>query len=136
MGGVKKDVIFIPIVIVLMFVIVFYRRYNPFALLVDTFTAVLVIATYNRYKKKIKIHTAMRFIGMHSLNVFLFHTFIYYLYFPNLIYWSTNPILIFGTLLVVSIFISMGINKLKDFVNCFCFLTLENNRTQKLKTKV
>lgn len=121
------EFVYLPIVIVMLFVIVFCRKYIPYALMFDTVTAVLIISMYHRYKARIKGHTVMQFIGKHSFNIFLFHTFIYYLYFSNLIYWSTNPLLIFCTLLVVSLFISMGIDKLRYLVNRCGIFKLEDN---------
>ncbi|MDE5996804.1 MAG: hypothetical protein K2G77_01180, partial [Muribaculaceae bacterium] len=47
------------------------------------------------------------------------HTFIYYLYFPFLIYWSRNPVIIFISLLISSIAVSIGIEKLKDVVGFY-----------------
>ena len=60
---------------------------------------------------------ALAFLGMHSYNIFLFHTFIYYYYFHDFIYWSGNPILICGTLLLVCIPISMTIEWVKQKVD-------------------
>lgn len=51
----------------------------------------------------------LAFLGKHSYNIFLFHTFIYYYYFHNCIYWSRNPLLIFVTLLAVCVPISIFI---------------------------
>lgn len=64
-------------------------------------------------------------IGEHSFNIFLFHTFIFSLYFKDYIYWSENPVLIFMTLLFTCIIISivleyikehLGINKLQNYL--------------------
>lgn len=55
----------------------------------------------------------LSFLGKHSFNIFLFHTFIYGYYFHDYIYWSSNPIVIVSTLLVVCIIISIIIEFLK-----------------------
>lgn len=55
----------------------------------------------------------MSFVGRHSFNIFLFHTFIYAYYFGELIYWSSNPLLIYLTLLLVCLTVSVGIEQLK-----------------------
>lgn len=55
----------------------------------------------------------LEFIGIHSFNIFLFHTFIYYYYFADLIYAFKNPLLIFALLLIVCLLISVVIEALK-----------------------
>lgn len=54
------------------------------------------------------------FIGKHSMNIFLFHTFIYGYYWSDLIYWSRNPFVIFFTLLSICIVVSVVIELLKS----------------------
>lgn len=54
----------------------------------------------------------LAFIGKHSCNIFLFHSFILY-YFQEFIYCSTIPLLIYVSLLIVSLLISMGIERIK-----------------------
>lgn len=56
---------------------------------------------------------SLSFLGHHSYNIFLFHTFIYYYYLHELVYWSCNPVIITITLLLVCVFISMMIERLK-----------------------
>ncbi len=60
------------------------------------------------------INKFFSFLGYHSWNIFLFHTFIYYYYFHDVIYWSGNPILIVLTLLAVCIPLSLAIEWLKE----------------------
>lgn len=55
----------------------------------------------------------MLYMGKYGFNIFLFHTFIYYLYFPQLIYATSNPILIFLSLLISFMMLSWAIEKLK-----------------------
>ena len=64
----------------------------------------------------------LAFLGKHSYNIFLFHTFIYYYWFHDYIYWSKNPIMIPLTLLLVCILISMLIEWMKSK---FGFLKLQ-----------
>ena len=70
------------------------------------------------------ISTIFAFLGRHSYNIFLFHTFIYYYFFHDLIYWSRNPVITPLTLLMVCIPISMAIEWLKKEVQI--------NRLQKI----
>ena len=51
--------------------------------------------------------------GRHSFNIYLFHIFIFYLYFPDIIYYPSNPLLIFVWSLVICLIISIGIEWLK-----------------------
>ena len=57
----------------------------------------------------------LAFLGKHSFNIFLFHTFILVYYFHDYIYWSRNPLLIYLTLLAVCIPISMFIEWSKQY---------------------
>lgn len=80
----------------------------------DTFFAILLILwtteliVVSKMAKK-----AFEFVGIHSFNIFLFHTFIYYYYFPNFIYAFKYPVLIFAVLLGVCLVISVGIEAFK-----------------------
>ena len=57
----------------------------------------------------------LAFLGKHSFNIFLFHTFILVYYFHDYIYWSGNPLFIYLTLLAVCIPISMFIEWSKQY---------------------
>lgn len=98
----------------------------PYALLWDSFIALIIIFLYKSSKQLIKKDMGLKFLGKHSFNIFLFHTFIYYYYFPFLIYWSRNPVIIFISLLLSSIAISLGIEKLKDWMR---FYKIQNRIT-------
>ena len=75
---------------------------------------VIVILFANRYLKRIPIiNKALMFIGSHSLNIFLVHTFIRYVYLNDLLYSVENAILIPVILLIVSTAISVVIEFLK-----------------------
>ena len=80
----------------------------------DTFFAILLIlwttelVVFSPVAKK-----AFEFVGIHSFNIFLFHTFIYYYYFPDFIYSFKYPVLIFAVLLGICLVISVGIEALK-----------------------
>lgn len=57
----------------------------------------------------------LAFLGKHSFNIFLFHTFILVYYFHDYIYWSRNPLFIYLTLIAVCIPISMLIEWIKHY---------------------
>ena len=86
------------------------RADTVFGILLILWTTELVLVS--GYAKK-----ALEFIGVHSFNIFLFHTFIYYYYFPNFIYSFHYPVLIFGVLLGVCLVISVGIEAFKKKIN-------------------
>ena len=103
-----------PVAFVAFFAI---RNIIPYGQLLDGVIAVFLAVTYKELISSMKsLGRSLEFIGKHSMNIFLFHTFIYYIYFPNLIYWSRNPILIYMTLLVSCLCISVMIEWLKNTI--------------------
>lgn len=61
------------------------------------------------------ISKSLVFLGRHSFNIFLFHTYIFSYYFHDYIYWKRNPLLIYLTLLAVCVPISMLIEWSKQY---------------------
>lgn len=55
----------------------------------------------------------IKFLGIHSMNIYLIHTFIFYYFFPDLIYSFKYPILIFLALLGSSLMLSFIIELIK-----------------------
>ncbi len=55
-------------------------------------------------------------LGKHSYNIFLFHTFIFYYFFPKFIYSFYNPILIFVVLTTISLLISIVLEWVKEHI--------------------
>ncbi len=85
---------------------------------IDWLLALAIIITYKCLPPTADwLVTILSFIGVHSMNIFLFHTFIYYYYWQDLIYWTRNPFLIFLTLLIVSLIISIAIETVKKKLN-------------------
>lgn len=81
---------------------------------IDGFFTIVVIQMIFEYLIQIKIiDKVFGFIGEHSFNIFLTHTFIYMYYFNDFIYSLSNPILIFMVLLISSLSISVMIEKIK-----------------------
>lgn len=58
----------------------------------------------------------LNFIGIHSFNIFLFHTFIYFYYWKDIIYFTDTPILIFLSLLFSSLIISISLEYIKQLL--------------------
>jgi len=98
-------------------------RFYMHTIMWDSAITILGVVLYCNVLMPRFIHRSLVFIGKHSYNIFLFHTFIYYYYFPEYIYWSSNPLFIYSTLLTACILISIGIEKIK---NIFCINNLQN----------
>lgn len=88
----------------------------PFALGFDTLIALLIVLAYRNIILPTSIQKFLCICGHHSFNIFLFHTFYYYLYIPEIIYWSRNPVIIFLTLLAFVLPTSYFINKLHSIL--------------------
>lgn len=91
------------------------RNVNAYPLMIDCLLVLLVVQVYSLIKWPKSVVTVMVFLGKHSMNIFLFHTFIYYYWFRDFIYTSRNPIIIFLTLLVICIPISMLLEWVKKY---------------------
>lgn len=58
----------------------------------------------------------MRYLGKHSMNIYMLHTFIYFYFYSEFIYSFKYPILIFAALLVSSLCISIVLEYLKKII--------------------
>lgn len=91
-----------------------YRFYSGRIFLWDAAIIVIGVTLYSMLSVNKYITNIFSFLGKHSSNIFMFHTFIYYYYLYDFVYWSRNPLLIVLTLLVFCIPISIGIEWIKD----------------------
>lgn len=57
-------------------------------------------------------------LGKHSMNIFMFHTFIYYYWFRDYIYITRNPLIIFIELLGICWLISVVLEFIKKNISC------------------
>ena len=110
------------LLIVLLFIACWVRFYMH-TIMWDSAITILGVVLYINVLLPRFICRSLAFIGKHSYNIFLFHTFIYYYYFPEYIYWSKNPLIIYATLLMTCLLISIGIEKIK---NLFYINTLQS----------
>ena len=107
-------------IVLLLFLIVAVAWYRQNGWLFDSIRAdtffgiLLILLTTKAALSSFWARKILEFIGIHSFNIFLFHTFIYYYYFPNFIYGFKNPLLIFAVLLGICLVVSVGIEKLKE----------------------
>ncbi len=86
------------------------RADSFFAIVLILWTTELAVAS--NYAKK-----ALEFVGVHSFNIFLFHTFIYYYYAKDFIYSFSNPVVMFVVLLGICLVISVAIEWFKKVIN-------------------
>ena len=100
-------------IIVMILLCCTYRMHSSYTVLWETIICAWGVFLYKQNSHVRIISDALSFLGRHSFNIFLFHTFIYLYYFHNLVFWSSNPIVIFLTLLAVCIIISIFIEFLK-----------------------
>lgn len=63
------------------------------------------------------IGKALAFIGTHSANIFMFHTFIYLKYMHDFIYGMKYPVLIFIVFTLICLIVSMLIEQLKKLIH-------------------
>lgn len=78
---------------------------------------VIVILFCNRYLKRIPVlNKTLMFIGSHSLNIFLIHTFIRYVYLNDFMYSFKYAILIPFILLAMTLVISVVVELLKKII--------------------
>lgn len=100
--------------------VVFLRITNSaWVLIWDALISLLLVMIYKSVQISDKLHSGMEFIGKHSFNIFLFHTYIYLFFFPEVIYWSRNPILIFFSLLISCLLLSVALEKLKEYIGFY-----------------
>lgn len=110
---------YIPFVLIMLLITcaVIRLRSWEWVFIWDTLITILLVLLYKVSTPSQRLKKSMEYLGRHSFNIFLFHTFIYYMFFPTLIYWSKNPVIIFFSLLISCIVISIGIEKLKSFIH-------------------
>lgn len=90
------------------------RLLIPYALVFDTVITILIIMLFKNIRLYPSVAKFMEICGKHSFNIFLFHTFLFYLYIPQIIYWHRNPIIILITLLFFCLIISYTIEYGKE----------------------
>lgn len=98
------------------------RRFVPYPLFFDSILTLFFVMTYLKLAHSGRLTKCLEFLGKHSMNIFLFHTFIFLYYFHDIVYCSGNPFLIFLTLLCSCLAISMGMEYLKKAIrfDVFC----------------
>lgn len=81
--------------------------------LLDAAITLALVLFYKTISFPVFLTKFLCFLGKHSMNIFLFHTFIFYYWFQEYIYITRNPLIIYISLLCACILISILIEKLK-----------------------
>ena len=97
------------------------RNKVPYSLFFDSLQTVCLIMTYLKWRRDGVVQHALVFLGEHSMNIFLFHTFIFLYYFHDAIYYTGNPLVIFLILLFFCLIISVGMEYLKKVIKYGAF---------------
>lgn len=78
----------------------------------------LQLAMCTIFFRKIRwLSLPISFLGKHSANIYLVHTFLNFYWFPKLFYSITNPLLLWMSLLLASVGISVGIEAIKYVIH-------------------
>ena len=99
--------------------IMYQRKYGTYLndVRVDGFFAFIIILIANEFIAAIPlVKKPLIFLGKHSMNIFMFHTFIYFYFIPNIIYSFKSSLLIFIVLLSICVVISVILEWLKDLL--------------------
>lgn len=62
------------------------------------------------------VNKILAFIGRHSMNIFLFHTFLFYYWFSDFVYSFRNPILILVFFSALCLLVSLALEKIKKLI--------------------
>lgn len=90
---------------------------------IDTLLCIILAVFIYRIKVFAWLYKVLYQLGKHSQNIFLFHTFIYYYWFQDLIYISRNPVFIFITLVIICYLLSVVIELIKQKIGFYKFTT-------------
>lgn len=92
------------------------RMLGGCSIVIDCILCVLMSAIWLSISKKGVLKSSLSFLGRHSMNIFLFHTFIFSHWFKNFVFSPRNPILIFLLFVIYCVIISIIIERLKKIL--------------------
>jgi len=78
------------------------------------FGALVIVSTFEATRALPVLKKILGFLGRHLFNIFLFHTFIYFYFWPDVIYAPRNPLVILALLLGICLAVSLLLEKLKS----------------------
>lgn len=111
----KKISILVMIIILMILRVKFLKHLEAGSLLwLDTpLSLLIIILSYLCSNLETKVYKILSFIGMHSMNIFLMHTFIFSIYLSKFSYALRYPPLILVQLLIVCLAFSVILEKTK-----------------------
>lgn len=83
---------------------------------IDPYLTIMFVLAYSTIGGMNVLKKGLAFLGKHSFNIFLFHTFILTYYFPYFIYSMPHPILQYLALLISCVLVSLLIEKIKQII--------------------
>ncbi len=104
--------------------LIYQRMYGTTinGMLIDGILAFVIIMIGYEFISKISFIKKVGInLGIHSFNIFLFHSFIYLRYFKKFTYSFNNPIVIFLVLLSICVVLSILIERLKKLIKFYEF---------------
>lgn len=101
---------------VLMLAVIRARRIDELVFALNVVGACLICQMARILEKVPGLSAALQFLGRHSMNIFLLHTFIYSYYFGRFIYSFGHFLLIFAVLLAASLLCSIVLEQLKRLI--------------------
>jgi hypothetical protein len=110
-------------------------RFIPFfnGIRIDAFLAVNVILLSIIVIRNIPcLNSLLQYLGKHSMNMYMIHTFIYYYWFNRFIYSFEYPVLIFVALTCISLGISILLELLKKQIHLPAFVKAINTKIDNL----
>lgn len=99
----------------ILILLIIERNFTQYPIFTDCLICVALVQLYRSVVLYKSIKQALAFFGKHSMNIFLFHTFIFYFWFKEFIYASRNPIIIFALLLSICLILSIGLEWVKKY---------------------
>lgn len=102
---------------IILLIVTAYIRYK-YDIIADglfAFSIILIIIEVINYIPRIK--PILIFIGKHSANVFMTHTFFYKYMFTSIVYYPKYPILVLAWLLIICLIYSIILEKIKSILN-------------------
>ena len=120
-----------------LFALFFVRQYSiiPYfsGIRVDGFICLNIVFILVFIRRYIRKYGLFIFLGKHSINIYMVHTFIFYYFYGNFIYSFKYPIVIFLVLLVCSLGVSVVIEYLKKIVNIQDLVKNINQKIEKVR---
>lgn len=85
----------------------------------DTTICIFIVNYYQQKHYNANNLSLLKFLGFHSFNIYLFHSFINMYYFTDIVYWCNNTLVVFPFFVISCMIISLIIEKSKDIIGFY-----------------